>query len=359
MRFKTIGVQNYKNIENVTVQDIADLVMIKGDNAAGKTSFLDALFYLVYTKSFTHVKDSFLVKKGSENAFVKVIVEERSKSQEYSFSLTKEQKTFKTEGKKYKRLADHIGAIPLAVISPYDLDIVFGSSSDRRKYLDLFISAFDKKYLDCLIQHNKLIKVRNKLLKEGSAYALMEVYDFKIEQLGGYIFETRGRFVAELESKMHEISNDVISGAGDFSLGYQSALQKMSYYEVLKNNYEKDLRYQFTTAGIHRDDFSLLIEGNDLKVFGSQGQQKLFLNLLKISQCLILFEEFKSKPILLIDDLSDKLDKKVTRSLCEVIDKAEFIDQVFITDQNTEIVDYFTNRSKNEILFANGEIKEK
>jgi len=356
MRFSSVEIRNYRNISSLSLRDISDLLVLYGNNASGKTSFLDALYFLAYSRSFTLAKDQFLVKNGEEAAAVKAIVEKKQKKQEFSCVLSDSEKLFKTEGKKYKRLADHIGAMPIVVISPYDLDIVFGGGADRRKYFDIFISIFDKKYLDCLMQHNKLIKIRNKLLKDGSDFSLLEVYDFKIEQVGTYIYEKRKQFVPMLSDNVKKQYEAVFGSKGEFELIYQSALSKKSYYELLKANYEKDSRYQFTTSGIHRDDVNLMLSGNDLKVFGSQGQQKLIMSLMKVGQCQILAEEFSIKPVLLIDDLSDKLDENVISALCRYIDKAEFLSQIIISDQKPNMATYFTERKHTELKMADGKI---
>lgn len=354
MRFESVEIRNYRNISFLSLSEIPELLIIYGNNASGKTSFLDALYFLAYTKSFTLAKDPFLIRNGAEAASVKAITEKDSKMQAFSCVVSENEKLFKTEGKKYKRLSDHIGAMPIIVVSPYDLDIVFGGGGDRRKYFDLFISVFDKKYLAYLIQHNKLIKIRNKLLKEGAAFSLLEVYDFKIEQVGTYIYEKRKQFVPKLSEKVKEQYKNVFGKDGDFELRYCSSLLKKSYYDVLKENYEKDSRYQFTTSGVHRDDFELLLSGNDLKVFGSQGQQKLIMSLLKIGQCQILAEEFSVKPVLIMDDLSDKLDDTVVAALCHYVDRAEFLSQVIISDQKKGISALFEKRGKQELLMDKG-----
>lgn len=339
MHLQELSVINFKNIEDASVQLAEKVNCFLGNNGAGKTTMLDAIYYLAFCKSFFNPIDSqnirhdldFFVIDGS---FVLEDEDERI----FCGLKRGEKKRFKRNQKEYARLADHIGVIPLVMIAPSDGELIREGSDTRRKFMDGIISQYNKGYLDTLLQYNRILAQRNALLKhqwaEGKFDSTsLDVFDEQLSGLGMDIYEERIRF---LEGYLPIFSNfyQLISGGAEqVSIKYDSQLREMPLLELLGEARQRDYRAQYTTQGIHKDDLEFTIGDFPMKKFGSQGQKKSFVTALRLAQFDYLKDLKQRKPILLLDDIFDKLDDNRVAALMKLVSEDHF-GQIFITDAN-------------------------
>jgi DNA replication and repair protein RecF len=275
-----------------------------------------------------------------------------------------QKKKFTLNDKEYSRLADHIGVFPLVMISPYDRDLINEGSETRRKYIDSVIAQFDKVYLDNLINYNKALQQRNILLKkfaENRTYdrASIEIWDNQIIRLGQKIYEVRKPFIEEFSALFREYFNSVSAGKEETSISYESQLHTRPLEELLAVSIDRDRAVHYTTSGIHKDDLSFSINGFPVKKFGSQGQQKSYVIAIKLAQFEYTRRVKGYKPILLLDDIFDKLDPHRVRQIIELVNEHSF-GQVFITDtQKSRIEEIFkeVNTDHKLFLISNGDTK--
>jgi DNA replication and repair protein RecF len=268
-------------------------------------------------------------------------VSELKYSEKVHISFTKgDRKRVKRNDKEYDRLADHIGEFPLVMISPSDANLIYGGSEDRRKYIDGVISQFDRAYLNTILHYNKVLQQRNALLRNLSDNAnldnsILEIIDNKLCEYGNEIHSKRKAFLEDfiplIQTYYEFISNDK-EKAG---IKYKSQLTEADFCNLLRNNYKKDLALKHSSVGTHRDDLNFELNGFPIKKFGSQGQQKSFLISLKIAQFEYTYKKKKYKPLLLLDDIFDKLDFNRVQQLMKLVSRNEF-GQIFITDTNQE-----------------------
>ncbi|MBK8805918.1 MAG: DNA replication and repair protein RecF [Bacteroidales bacterium] len=287
-----------------------------GSNGVGKTNLMDAVFYLALCKS-NFVSDLQSIKQGTESFYVAgEFVNDKGLYQVSIAVNTEKKKIAKLNDKKYDKLAEHIGTIPLIFITSTDINIINGSGADRRKFFDLFISQYDKEYLNDLIKYNRLIEHRNKLLKSTQLvdYDLFSVIDASLIIYGENIAKKRRLLLTEFK-KEFIVCYNFISTKEIVEMEYASQTSNNDYSDLLKNSFEKDKILKYTTSGIHRDDFVFKLNEMELKLVGSQGQKKSFLYALKIAQYRLLQQYFNEPPILILDDLFDKLDKERTSKM--------------------------------------------
>ena len=333
MYLSNLSLVNFKNIFQVDLVLSNRVNCFLGDNGQGKTNLLDAIYHLSYTKSFFNSIDSQNVKFDESFYVIQGDVKNKKDSLNLYCGLKKgEKKIFKKNKKIYKKLADHIGLFPVVIITPYDINLVLDGSETRRRFFDALIAQFDKNYLLELLQYNKLLKQRNAFLKtKNSAIDLLEIYDEQMVDKAQSIFKFRNKFIVEFTPIFNQFYKDISSNKEDVSLNYHSSLIEDSMKKLFLMNRSKDQLIGYTSTGIHRDDFHFLINDNSLKKFGSQGQQKTFLIALKLAK----FEYIKKKknltPVLLLDDIFDKLDDHRVGYILKLIEKNN-LGQVFITD---------------------------
>ena len=340
-----IALANFKNYENLDLEFSPKINCFVGNNGAGKTNILDGIHYLSFCKSYfnsvdlqniRHDQDFFAIhgyfdKDDSKNDAISCIQKVSQKKQ------------FKKNKKDYERLADHIGSYPTVMISPYDRDLINEGSETRRKYLDSIISQFDKVYLDNVINYNKALYQRNALLKsfaEKSYFdvALIEIWDQKLSDLGKMIFETREDFINDFKTLFQQYF-EVISDAKEVvRIKYKSQLLERTLEELLAVSIDKDKHLKYTSQGIHKDDLEFTIDGYPVKKFGSQGQQKSYVIAIKLAQFEYTRKIKGYKPILLLDDVFDKLDDERVKKLIQLVNQNSF-GQVFITDTNQQRVE--------------------
>lgn len=341
MILKKLSIINFKNIASQTFDFEDKINCFVGDNGVGKTNVLDAIYYLSFTKSYFNPVAVQNIRHG-ENFFVlEGDYDVEGRLEKLICSLKKGQKKLvKRNGKAYEKFSDHIGQFPLVIISPADRDLVIEGSETRRKFIDGVISQQDKAYLYDIIAYNKVLSQRNALLKYFAANRTfdalnLDVYDAQLIDLGAGIYEKRRAFLEEFTPIFNKKYKIISNSQEEVSLVYKSQLHDMDMRVLLLQSLDKDKVLQYTTAGIHKDDLSFEIEGYPMKKFGSQGQQKSFLIALKLAQFEFIKRHAKVRPILLLDDIFDKLDEHRVGQLIQLVNGDEF-GQIFITDTHWE-----------------------
>ena len=341
MFLKKLALVNYKNISSENFEFDSKLNCFVGPNGIGKTNILDAIYHLSFGKSYFNPIATQNIRHDEDFFVIDGEFEKNDREEKIVCSLKKgAKKIIKRNGKIYDRLSDHIGLLPLVIISPADRDLIIEGSDTRRKFVDGVISQSDKKYLQDLLKYNKTLAQRNSLLKYFAANqtfdkATLEVYDEQLNSYGSTIHDKRKAFINTF-IPIFEEQYAVISGGNEkVSLTYDSKLTDSSLLTLLKNNIEKDRFSQYTGVGIHKDDLSFLINGHPIKKFGSQGQQKSYLIALKFAQFHLIKELAKTTPILLLDDIFDKLDENRVSHIINLVDHENF-GQLFISDTHAE-----------------------
>ena len=343
MYLQQLSVINFKNYAQAELSLSEGVNAFMGNNGAGKTNLLDAIHYLSLCKSYFNPIDSQQIKQGADFFIITGSFNRDEKQEAIACSVKRNQKKqFKRNKKDYQRLADHIGLLPLVMISPYDISIIIEGSEERRKFIDNVISQTDNQYLDELIAYNKVLINRNALLKTIASTGrydpgLLEVLDEQLVASGTRIFEKRKAFMEEFTTIFNQHYQFISGDAELVSLMYESQLLQGDLAGLLKKSIEKDRALERTTSGIHRDDLQFSIHGMPMKKFGSQGQQKSFLIALKLAQYSFLTQKKGFKPLLLLDDIFDKLDDLRVTKLMQMVSNNNF-GQVFITDTSTSWV---------------------
>jgi DNA replication and repair protein RecF len=313
-----------------------------GKNGSGKTNLLDAIHYLSFCKSNFSSQDVYSVRFNCDFFAIHGLFEnlENQTDTKISCVFKNGRKAMKANQKEYQRLSDHIGLFPLIMVSPYDNDMINEGSETRRKLFDISISQFDKEYLQRLISYQKIVQQRNQLLKqhlsgEKADLSLLQIYNDQLIPLGTYIFEKRKAFITDILPDFQRYYQTLSNDHETVSIIYQSQLFDFDFEKGLQENETQDFRSAYTHFGIHKDDFLFLIDEMPLKRFGSQGQQKSFSLALKLAQYDYIALRKKIKPILLLDDIFDKLDNQRSAQLLNMVGQHHF-GQVFITDTDEQ-----------------------
>lgn len=341
MILKSLSLLNYKNFEAYTVEFDAKINCFVGPNGVGKTNILDAIYHLSFGKSYFNPIASQNIKHNEDFFVVDGVYEKNERFEKVIVSLKKGQKKIiKRNGKAYDRFSDHIGFVPLVIISPADRDLIIEGSEIRRKFIDGVISQSDKSYLEYLLNYSKILSQRNALLKY---FALnnnfnkdsLDVYNEQLSNYGNKIYNKRKlfleAFVPIFKSRYKSISNnnEIVE------LSYSSQLHDNSLLELFNKNINKDRMLQYTSVGIHKDDLDFSIKGYPVKKFGSQGQQKSFIIALKLAQFDFIKRQSGVTPILLLDDVFDKLDEQRVSQIIKLVDDENF-GQLFISDTHAD-----------------------
>jgi DNA replication and repair protein RecF len=341
MFLKKISLFNYKNFSEASFEFDSKINCFVGKNGIGKTNVLDAIYHLAYGKSYFNPLAVQNIKHNEEFFVIDGEFEKTERNEQIVSSFKKGQKKIlKRNGKPYEKFSDHIGFIPLVIISPADNDLIIEGSETRRKFIDSVISQLDSSYLQQLIQYQKIISQRNALLKYFALNHVFEtdtlsIYNEQLNDLGQNIFEKRKQFIDDflpIFNKHHQ----AISGSEEkVQLVYESHLFEGTTLQLLEQNLSKDRALQYTSVGIHKDDLAFQIDGFPIKKFGSQGQQKSFLIALKLAQFEFVKKQSGEKPILLFDDIFDKLDETRVSKIVAMVNQEEF-GQLFISDTHPE-----------------------
>tara|TARA_B100000609_G_scaffold59414_1_gene46533 strand:- start:1949 stop:3037 length:1089 start_codon:yes stop_codon:yes gene_type:complete len=341
---KNISIINYKNILDKEFKLDPKINCFVGNNGVGKTNILDAIYHLSMGKSYFNIKNDQIINKGKNYMLVDGVFELNGKKESIVCSLKLgEKKVLKRNAKPYKKFSNHIGLIPVVLISPYDNDLINEGSSERRKFIDSIISQNDKEYLTNLIVYTKVIQNRNKLLKEYNKSVDFDldtigVYDDQIYKLSGPIFNARENFIKEFAPLVLEKYKQISDNKEKISISYKSDLINNNIQNLIEDSFQKDVILQFTSVGLHKDDFIFNIDNNRIKKFGSQGQQKSFLIALKLAQFDYLKNKTGNSPILLMDDIFDKLDLYRVKRIVEIVNSTNF-GQLFLSDTDKERIE--------------------
>lgn len=331
---------NFKNFTEKDFKFSPKINALVGNNGKGKTNVLDAVYYLSFFKSYFNHSDVQNINFDADFFLVEGWFQREEKEEWVQCGLQKGQKkSVKRNQKSYNKISDHVGKFPVVIISPYDRNLITEGSDVRRRFMDSIISQSDKVYLKTLIKYNKVLSQRNALLKFFAANrsfdaVQLEVFDHEIITLGKVIYKSRVEFIRNFEPKFLHYYQFISTGNEEVNIVYKSDLEEDDNY-YLDNSLQKDKLLQYTSKGIHRDDLVFNINENPVKKFGSQGQQKSFLIALKLAQLEILKEDIGITPILLLDDIFDKLDESRVEQLIKLVNEEHF-GQIFLSDTHPE-----------------------
>lgn len=337
MYLKEISLINFKNYSEASLQFDAGVNFFTGDNGEGKTNLLDAIHYLSLCKSYFNPIESQNIRHDHDFFVLQGSFELKGNEENIYCGLKRNQrKIFKRNKKEYDRLAEHIGLLPVVVISPTDANLITDGSEERRKFIDSIIAQYDRLYLDDLITYNRVISQRNALLKlffktRRFDEASLMIWDEQMIPLAQAIYEKRKAFIEEFIPIFSKYYRFISDGKEQVDIHYQSDLNEGSFFDTLKDALERDRQMQYSTVGVHKDDLIFTIGEHPVKRFASQGQQKSFLTSLKLAQFDFIKEIKQVKPILLLDDIFDKLDDNRVKKLMELVSHHNF-GQIFITD---------------------------
>lgn len=344
MFIRNLAVVNYKNLIQADLQFSSKLNCFIGNNGVGKTNLLDCLFYLSFCKSYFNIPDNQNIRH-EEDFFVLQGKYDCGGEQEdiYCGFKSGNKKVFRRNKKEYDRLSDHIGLLPLVMISPADSVLIQGASEERRRFMDSVISQYDRQYLESVLKYNRALLQRNNLLKFFAANHQfdpdgLDVWNEQLVHTGEKIYQKRIGFLDSLLPIFQRYYDFIAQGHEKVRLEYRSQLQDQGFRELLQGSVVKDRTLQYTTNGIHKDEIDLKIDGYPIKKLGSQGQNKTFLIALKFAQFDFIRSVNKVKPILLLDDIFDKLDGKRVAQIVKLVSDSNF-GQIFITDTNREHLD--------------------
>lgn len=366
MFLSRLNLVNFKNFSNVEADFCPKINCFVGDNGVGKTNMLDAIYFLSMCKSGLLVPDSQCVKH-EEPFFVLDGLYQHNDAEDKIYCGFKQGsgKIIKKNGKEYDKIADHIGVYPLVQISPADNNLVQESGEERRRFMNMVLSQVDRSYLVALQKYNRLLAHRNKLLKSDmtnrSSYEVLEVIDIQMAEVGTYVYRCRKRLIEDLQPVFDGYYAAISESKEVASISYTSHLERDDMKTLLENSFEKDRIVQHTSVGVHRDDLDLQLNGYSAKKMGSQGQQKTLLISLKLAQFELMRQSCGVKPILLLDDIFDKLDPHRVARLIELVGNDQF-GQIFITDSNKHRLEEALGMLINEAyLFsvANGVVEKK
>lgn len=341
MYLKHLKITNFKNISSFD-EDFTAINCFVGDNGVGKTNILDAIHYLSFCKSYFGQNDFDSIKKGEDFFSINGLYEGNGTTESYICALQKNgKKTIRHSDKAYQRHSDHIGRLPAVIITPNDHCLIGGSSELRRKFIDIAVSQQDKLYLKTLIRYNKAVVQRNRMLKDCKLRGCLDLISLQIteEQIARHAEEIqrkRKEFFVDFATPFSSYYSHISGDKEEVSIEYKTYEGDLS--NILFQNRDRDLAVGYTTTGIHKDDLLFCLSQNPIKTFGSQGQQKTYLLALKLAQFDYLCNKLREKPILMIDDIFDKLDFNRVNTLLQLMKREQF-GQVFITDTHPDRIE--------------------
>jgi DNA replication and repair protein RecF len=337
-----ISILNFKNIEEAELSFSPKMNCLFGNNGMGKTNLLDALFYLSFTKSHTNLLDNQIIRHEQEFCVLQGNYKDGDTVENiYCGIKRKHRKIFKRNKKEYERMSEHIGLIPMVMVSPADMNLIQGGSDERRKFVDMVISQYDKDYLRTLIHYNKMLQQRNALLRDTTTLpddSLFEIFDRQLVADGMFIHQKRHEFITEFLPVFRKYYQQICNENEPVDLQYESQLYNADAESLLASKRQRDKILGYTSVGIHKDDFLFLLDTYLIRKIGSQGQNKTYLIALKLAQFNFLVQKGHSVPILLLDDIFDKLDAKRVEQIISLAAGSKF-GQIFITDTNRKHLD--------------------
>lgn len=341
MHLQELSLFNFKNYEDVKLSFSRGINCFVGNNGSGKTNILDAIYYLCFCKSYFNPIDSQNIQHNKPFFSIEGQFDREENIEPVFCGVKKGQKkVFRRNKKEYDRLADHIGLYPLVIISPADRNLIIEGSETRRKFIDGVISQSDKLYLQDIIKYNQVLAQRNALLKFFAANftydpTTLGIYDEQLEDLAQKIYEKRSAFMRAFNPIFQKYYQAISGSNEEVSLSYKSQLHQSDLSSLLKQSLNKDKILQYTTCGVHKDDLLFKINDYPIKKQGSQGQQKTYLIALKLAQFEFIKDLVGYKPLLLLDDIFDKLDDTRVEAIVRLVSEHHF-GQIFITDTHKE-----------------------
>ena len=366
MILKRISILNYKNLEQVELDFSPKMNCIIGQNGMGKTNLLDAVYYLSFCKSATNAVDSQNVMHNQEFFVIQgsYMTDGGDVEEVYCGLKRKQKKQFKRNKKEYSRLSDHIGFIPLVMVSPADSELISGGSEERRRFMDVVISQYDKEYLEALIRYNKALMQRNTLLKAEYEpdEELMSVWEEMMAAAGEVVFRKRMEFINEFVPTFQSFYSHISQDKEQVNLSYESHAMRGDLLQLIRESRQRDRIMGYSLRGVHKDDLTMQLGEYPIKREGSQGQNKTYLIALKLAQFDFLRRTgSNTTPLLLLDDIFDKLDASRVEQIVKLVAGDRF-GQIFITDTNREHLDKILQKVDGDYkLFGveNGSISER
>ena len=369
MILEKLSLINYKNIQSATLELSPKINCFIGQNGVGKTNVLDAIYYLSFCHSANNPIDSQVLRHGEEFFMIEGSYRGERITDDDALLITcgvkpGSKKHFKKNKKEYKRLSEHIGLIPVVMVSPSDTLLIDGGSEERRRLMDMVISQYDRSYIDALNRYNKALQQRNTMLKaeEEPNIDVMSLWEEQMAIAGELIYQKRDAFVEEMVPIFQRFYETISGNREQVALNYVSHCQRGPLLEVIQRDRFKDRAVGYSLHGIHRDDLTFALGGHQMKREGSQGQHKTFVIALKLAQFDFLKRtNTQTTPLLLLDDIFDKLDAQRVEQIVSLVAGNEF-GQIFITDTNRDHLDKILSASSHDykIFFVeNGEIEEK
>lgn len=340
MILNKLSILNYKNILQSDVVCSPKMNCFFGNNGMGKTNLLDAIHYLSFCKSHVNTPDGQIINNDQEMCVIQGNYDYEGRSEEIFCAMRRRQrKQFKRNKKEYEKLSEHIGLLPLVMVSPADAELIQGGSEERRRFLDVIISQQDKQYLHALIQYNKALMQRNVLLKSQCMdVSLYEVLEMQLDMYGQVVYDKRRTLVDDFTPIFNTYYQMICRSSEQVGLHYVSQLEAGGLQEKLAVNRERDRILGYTSSGVHKDELEMTLDGYLIRRVGSQGQNKTYLIALKLAQFAFLAEKGQTTPILLLDDIFDKLDAARVEQIIKLVSGDSF-GQIFITDTNRKYLD--------------------
>lgn len=333
---KKIVISDYRNIQLQELEFSPNVNCISGNNGEGKTNLLDAVYYLSMTKSAFASSDRFNFRHGTDTFSLSgTYVMENGLTSRFSIKASsKGEKKMRRDDKSYDRVSEHIGVLPVVMVSPSDISLVSESGDERRRFANSVLSQMDPSYMSAMQQYNRLLQQRNRMLKDMEVdRSLMEVIDMRMSALAEPVYQARKKFVEDLAPVVSEFYKILSGDSEKVCIEYETELSKASLDQLLSAAFDKDCMLKYTSSGIQRDDFIFTMNGYPIRRYGSQGQQKSFLVALKFAQYEVMKNKYGFAPMLLLDDVFDKLDMGRISNLLQMVASNEF-GQIFITDSN-------------------------
>lgn len=349
MILKRLSITNFKNISQARLDFSPKVNCFLGNNGMGKSNLLDAIHYMSFCKSFSGATDAMLIKRGEDFAMVQAEYLRHGVEEELHLGMTAgKRKTFKRSGKEYSRLSTHIGAFPLVMVAPADIDLIRGESDLRRRFMDVVIAQSDHRYLDELIRYNRCLEQRNRLLRDGAVDpTLYLAVETMMDAAAQYIFDAREQWIKRFTGIFATYYSAIANQGENVSIAYRSGCHEATMQQMLDSARRHDEILRHTTVGPHRDDMEMLLDGMPMRRTGSQGQCKTYVIALRLAQYDFIKEACGMKPLLLLDDIFDKLDASRVERIMEVTGR-DLFGQIFITDTNRDHLDQIMRRTSGD-----------